>query len=105
VVYREAFKFPTEGDLLNPNKSQTLNWASSIYDGMRDKGEYQRITSDALNLLRKAGVITEYEGSVLIPSTAYRMIKSDEDFRQCIEENRAELCKSRKLCRKIAITD
>lgn len=81
VLFREAFNFPTEEDLLNPeNASVDLPWLRSLWNDMISKRDYMSTVTDGLKIIRDyANVLQNYAGRI-IPRTIVRRINAVPDL-------------------------
>lgn len=86
VVFRESFAFPTEEDLLNPQKAEMeLPWLNFIRDNINNKNDYTEAIKEGLMIIKdKANIVQEYEGK-LIPNTIIRKINSNQDLKQSFD--------------------
>ncbi len=80
VIFKEAFNFPTEEEILNPHINDNLKWLNSLYDGIADKDEYRTAINEGLKIVgERTKLVQDYEGK-LIPNTIIREVNGDENL-------------------------
>ncbi|RLI75491.1 hypothetical protein DRO97_03160, partial [Archaeoglobales archaeon] len=81
IVYKEAFNFPTEDEILAPeNSSIRLDWLDLTRDRL-GRTDYEQIITKTLNILKeKIGAIISF-GDRLIPYGYSRIIKEVPDVK------------------------
>lgn len=94
LVFREAFNYPTEEELLSPNISNSLPWAQKMYDDL-DRDIYLNSMNEAIDILvNKAKIVERIEGGKLVPRTIMRNIKDGKDientFRTILKSSQEE---------------
>lgn len=90
VLFREAFRLPSEEDLLDPRNADNLEWLQFIWENMGDKSDYVEAVAEALTILKdRTNLLQEYEGSI-VPTTLIRKISSEKElatnFRTMLKE-------------------
>jgi DNA-binding MarR family transcriptional regulator len=87
VVFREAYRLPTEDDLLNPrNSDKNLEWLEHIYDNMADKGDYIDAVVEAIDLLKnRTNLVQDYEGSI-VPTNVIRLIGDEPELKTVFDK-------------------
>ncbi|VVB99605.1 Uncharacterised protein [uncultured archaeon] len=82
AVFRESYYFPTEEDMLNPNKSSIdLKWLSPIYDASDNKSSYRTIVKKALGHLKDDTSVISVVDGTLVPTTILRRVDGKEEMK------------------------
>ena len=80
VLFREAFRLPSEEDLLDPRNADNLEWLQFIWENMGDKSDYVEAVAEALTILKdRTNLLQEHEGSI-VPTTLIRKISSEPEL-------------------------
>lgn len=90
VLFREAFRLPSEEDLLDPRNADNLEWLQFIWENMGDKSDYVEAVAEGLTILKdRTSLLQEFEGSI-VPTTLIRKISSEPElalnFRTMLKE-------------------